>query len=335
MHSVLGARYDKRGDYHGYVKGERLDALHAVERDVLHAGKQAAGCLCGDHNAGLHIAGIDRWGLEASTVLCEKCGLVRVSPRWEDETYINIYKNYFWALQSGTSTITKERFDLSVRRAEASVEYLKSFTELAGKRILELGCSYGAALSRLKETGAELVGYDWDAQIIELGRGYGDVDLRLGGADHALAAGEKPYDLVIMRHVLEHVLDPVAELSKIRQLLGKDGVLFIEVPGFLNQQEYSPDPLAIFNAFHVYGFCLETLICLMESQGFMLLNGDERITSIWRPCDVQHPMAWESASRAARVLEFMKQMEARRMKESGFTSKLRAALSNFISRSGS
>src|SRR5262249_60276142 len=38
------------------------------------------------------------------------------------------------------------------------------------------------------------------------------------------------FDLVFMSHVIEHVLDPVATVAKIRSLLKPGGVLYLETP---------------------------------------------------------------------------------------------------------
>ncbi|MGB1103629.1 MAG: class I SAM-dependent methyltransferase [Crocinitomicaceae bacterium] len=42
------------------------------------------------------------------------------------------------------------------------------------------------------------------------------------------------FDLIIMRHVLEHFLDPLTVLKRIREVLSEDGVLYIAVPNNLN-----------------------------------------------------------------------------------------------------
>ena len=41
------------------------------------------------------------------------------------------------------------------------------------------------------------------------------------------------YDLVIMRHVLEHFLDPLAVMKKVRKVLSRDGLLYLAVPNNL------------------------------------------------------------------------------------------------------
>ena len=41
---------------------------------------------------------------------------------------------------------------------------------------------------------------------------------------------EKKFDIIIVRHVLEHLLDPLNSLKKVRETLTHSGVAYIAVP---------------------------------------------------------------------------------------------------------
>jgi len=309
---VLGGRYGRLGEFHRYIQGEREDARQGILREILDAVRHDIPCLCGAVG-GVVLATIDRWGLPCREFLCPECGLLRVSPRWDDATYGRIYAGPFWKLQSGSAAITRDRFDLSVERGRPFAETLTRFTSVHGKRVLELGCSYGAGLVRLAGAGAaSLVGYDWDENILETGRGYTGFDLRRGGVDAALADHPAGVDIVVLRHVFEHILDPFGEGVKLRKLLAPGGLLFIEVPGVMNPEEWSPDPMGFFNAFHVYSYCLRTLSRVMERCGFMLVAGDEHLFSLWKPVDNPEVHKWEDRRAAERVLSFIGAMERRK-----------------------
>lgn len=43
------------------------------------------------------------------------------------------------------------------------------------------------------------------------------------------------YDLILMKHVLEHFIDPVAELKRMAVNINIDGQIYIEVPGVLSK----------------------------------------------------------------------------------------------------
>ncbi len=282
--SVLGDRFDKLCRYHSYINGERLVARDVISKKIVPKARFIdVPCLCGSLYNDIPIASIDRWGLSAHTVLCKECGLIRLHPRWDDETYYRIYNKYYWQLANGNKDIDEKRFWLSVERSAESMEDLTQRVDITGKKILEIGCSYGAALFRLKNSGAnKLVGYDYDKDVLELGRAYTELDLREGGLQGALDNGER-YDVVILRHVFEHFLDPENEGRLLKKLISPQGYLFIEVPGVFDStpSEWKRDLYERMDVFHSFYYSIGTLNSVLTSCGFHFVSGTERIYSLW------------------------------------------------------
>ncbi len=306
---VLGQRYTRRGKAHQYITGERLKAREAILEASKGADFVQNSCLCGSSGDDLLLATIDRWGLPVSAVLCQNCGLIRLNPRWENTTYIDIYQKYFWPLQTGSFEVTKERFQLSVTRAEKFVDVITSRLNLTGLNVVEIGCSYGAGLHALKGTGATLVGYDYDERILQLGKEFTGLDLRAGGLKAALDHKEK-FDVVILRHVFEHFLDPLNDAQSLKQLLSEKGKIFIEVPGVFNAKEWSPEPLMVFNAFHTYYYSLKTLTNVLQSCGFVGDGrNDEEIFSIWSLGTSVNEVSWPDRVGVQKTLDFLLERE--------------------------
>ena len=274
---ILGARYDVIGDSHTPflqdVRGKaRLEILHLFEGNET----ESIPCLCGEDSENQFdvLAGIDRSALPVRNVICKTCGLIRIHPRYKHSIYEHIYKNIYWKLMHASKDLTEKRFFFSVKRSEAYAKHLTNNYELAGKRVLEIGASYGAGLYRLKDSGCErLVGYDYDNEFLDKGREYTGLDLRFGGVDEAVRDKEQ-YDLVILRHVFEHFLDPSRELIGLSKLLEKNGMLFIEVPGVYNMTFWYDDPLHYFDFFHPYSYTLGTLKNVMMKNGYVLHEGN-------------------------------------------------------------
>jgi len=319
MKPFLGKRYSRIGSTHSYIQGDRAKAIEAIITEILpKANKVTVPCLCGKNNSkDILLAEIDRWGLSAATVLCTHCGLIRINPRWDDATYDLIYREYFWPLQIGSFDISYDRFILSVKRAQPFVDYLKAQMDLKGKNILEIGCSYAAGLYSLKNTGAQLTGYDYDERILSVGKKYTGLNLKKGGIQEALNEGNQ-FDIIILRHVLEHFLDPVKELEKIKLLLKDQGFLFIEVPGIFNLQEINYDPLMYFNAFHIFSFALGNLIRLLNIASFELIYGDEKIFSLWKKRDGYPPIDWEDRILVDKIKKYIYRLETNHRKRQNY-----------------
>jgi len=306
----LGKRYSRLGSFHDYLKEPVRDKARQriieeiIGREPLHE----IPCLCKRSDRDILLASIDRWGLPCPSVLCMHCGLIRVNPRWEDNVYSTAYSDLFWRMQMGQLDIGQSRFDLSVRRAEPYAHYILENLDLSGKNVLEIGCSYGAGLHALKSSGARLIGYDYDERMLETGRHFTGLDLRCGGTIEALRQEDR-YDLVILRHVFEHMLQPSDELARLRKLLHDGGLLFIEVPGSLQVGPEMSDPMKLFNVFHPYSYTLENLSCVMRKNGFQLVRGDEHIYSLWRGTLEESDVEWQNPVLVKRILGHLSAME--------------------------
>lgn len=115
----------------------------------------------------------------------------------------------------------------------------------SGREIIEIGCGKGFFLEQLQASGFSITGIDpaYDGRNEKVLKT--TFDPALGMA----AEG------IILRHVLEHVSDPVAFLSDIARANGGKGTIYIEVPCF----EWICRHRAWFDVFyeHVNYFCLE------------------------------------------------------------------------------
>jgi len=108
----------------------------------------------------------------------------------------------------------------------------------AGGRVLEVGSGHGLLLFLcLRDLGmAEAVA--WDLSQVSLDQTKEALS-RLGSLDRARFAvqdmhkaepGEQPFDLIILSHLLEHLEDPVDALVRLKPLVAKRGLLFVNVP---------------------------------------------------------------------------------------------------------
>lgn len=91
---------------------------------------------------------------------------------------------------------------------------------LKGRELIEVGCGKGLFLEQLQRDGFRITGLDptYEGNNPAIVREYftADTGLRADG--------------LILRHVLEHVRDPIAFLERIREANGGGGTIYIEVP---------------------------------------------------------------------------------------------------------
>jgi SAM-dependent methyltransferase len=135
-------------------------------------------------------------------------------------------------------------------------------------RILDVGCGSGDFLVALRDRGWEVYGTEFSETAAGLARARG-----ITVANSAASLVEFPdgyFDAVTLWHVLEHLPEPLAGLTKIGRVLRPDGLLVVEVPNSaswsfrLCRQHW--DPLKIPQ--HLQHFTPATLTRALALAGF-------------------------------------------------------------------
>jgi len=99
-----------------------------------------------------------------------------------------------------------------------------------GTKVLDIGSGRGALAAYLKDSkGCDVTANDVNDKALAICRKKG-----LKTAKFDLESGKIPgaYDVIVLSAVLEHLVDPLAALEKLKKSLKKDGRLVILVPNF-------------------------------------------------------------------------------------------------------
>jgi 2-polyprenyl-3-methyl-5-hydroxy-6-metoxy-1,4-benzoquinol methylase len=198
---------------------------------------------------------------------CDGCRFAFVADPWTD--FAQIYDERYYAGE-GADPLVDYAFELSdpgrtIRGYEwrgiaRVVEQLAG--PLRGQRWLDFGCGNGGLVRHLRaHAGVDAVGFE-DGAIAASARAAG-IPL-LGGAE--LPAGGS--DVVTAIEVIEHVLDPVAELRAIRQLLRPGGLLFLTTGNAAPFAERLAQWRYVVPEIHISFFEPSTLELALRAAGF-------------------------------------------------------------------
>ena len=232
----------------------------------------------------------DFLGLAQETSLCMSCGLVFEATRPDEESTKHFYQSNLYRRMFGEHRDDRDytrqyshnaavQFDLD-RYAQ---EYLYLFVEQQGldyQTVCEVGAAGGWNLAPFQDAGKTVMGFEPDHKMIGIGADYG-IPLQQGFIDEVTGT----YDLVFLRHVLEHLNDPVRHLKALRPAVGK--YLLLEVPGFVASIPKIQLP-------HYFYFSANTLSVMAARAGFELVTSacvrsNDYIFALYRKAETDLP----------------------------------------------
>lgn len=176
---------------------------------------------------------------------CEKCKYGILHPRaskYEDTLQFYSVEDRPFYTHSNESSNDKTQTDIKLSerlllhlawRFDKGVELSAStIDKLIGKKatILEIGCGAGQLLLDCQKLGHSVLGIEPDpeARKVSLDKG---LQVKNGTAESLPDQLQKKYfDVIVMKHVLEHCLDPILALSNLKELLKPGGIFVCEVP---------------------------------------------------------------------------------------------------------
>ena len=170
---------------------------------------------------------------------CKKCNLYISGNTKQEviETVSELYKGDYWNERNSETSINSEYTDTDSqgKRRNWVSQFLYTKQYITGKTLLEIGVGAGQSILWFEEEGFDVSGIEPDGRNVSminkvLKRG------KVAKASVEEFSSDKVFDVIWMSHVLEHLIEPVNFLKKIRNNLKKNGIFFIEVPNC----EYEP-----------------------------------------------------------------------------------------------
>jgi len=227
--------------------------------------------ICTAHNdknflTATSIAYIDNeWiPIKSYVTRCRICSLV----------YNNIIPNKksLSLIYERSSYSNRDKNPTHIKNIQEQVKYVKRF--FSRKNYVSL--DVGSALDKFSEI---LRAEGWQAYEIEPS----SVSMAYNGLNGKFIfhqnveefQGSKKFDLISLRHVLEHLRNPINVLKKLSGNLSPNGKVFIEVP---NLRKAKPlDVNSFFRFLHLYHFTPNSLSNILKKSGYEIIDSDDKI----------------------------------------------------------
>lgn len=201
-------------------------------------------------------------------IRCSKCGLLAQDPKPRKGQIASFYPSDYRSHHK----FNKKEFFYIVKNLQLwffAKQIERLLTNKNEAEVLEIGCGNGSLLLAFKDMG---VGHLWGTDISPVARN----ELLEKGIVFKTANIEvifpfrKQFDMIILNHVFEHLLNPIFVLAACKAHLKKGGKIIIATP---NSDSLD---LALFNKFwdginaprHFYIFGVRSMTHITESLGF-------------------------------------------------------------------
>lgn len=111
------------------------------------------------------------------------------------------------------------------------LQFIHAYTELEGKRIVDVGCGGGILSEGLARMGADVLGVDLSAELLDIAELHGlesgiKVSYRKVSAEALAEEQPAQFDVVTCMEMLEHVPNPVSIVKACAKLVKPGGKLF-------------------------------------------------------------------------------------------------------------
>ena len=218
------------------VSPDRRARIAAVAYNYAAQPKRAvATCnLCGGREC-VTLTHRDRYGYPAEAHGCRRCGLVFLNPVMTAEAYASFYARTYRPLVSAYHGRRIDAQTIQIEQREYAVErgnFIAPFLERRPvKRMLDIGGSTGVvahAWARRFDLEATVL----DPAPLETAEAQALGLETIEGLVERHDFGARRFDVVVLCQTIDHLLDIAGTLSRVRELITDDGLLFLDIVDF-------------------------------------------------------------------------------------------------------
>ena len=162
-------------------------------------------------------------------VKCKSCDLIYVSPTFDYNHYINLYKKNEY--QKITKKLSEKSHNYRRKRfGRERIKILKKFFNRdKTPTVLDIGCATGFFIEEAKKIGWKTLGLELNPSAVSFAKKRG---LNVKNIDFLKTKFDQKFDIICAFDVLEHLIDPKKIIKKAYKYLKKGGLLFVYVPNW-------------------------------------------------------------------------------------------------------
>ena len=196
-------------------------------------------------------------------VRCKLCDLTYINPRLSPEALEDLYNSN----EISPQHYYEEHISQDILHFKKRLAIIERYKKSGS--MLDIGTNIGTMLKVAKDAGWTVRGVEFNHDAVKFGNEHFGVNIEDRDFTKAKFDPES-FDLITMNDVIEHVIDPVATLREVHNILKKDGILFMTTPniGTLMAKLFGKSWLHLKPNEHLTYFSPKTMRTLLEKSGF-------------------------------------------------------------------
>jgi SAM-dependent methyltransferase len=191
-------------------------------------------------------------------IVCKVCKTFRTFPYPEiDYKEREFYCEHYLRNETLFRGFAKELGDIIIRHKTQG-------------RVLDIGCAVGFVLEETRQIGFDAEGIDLNKKAVDIARSKG-FSVKCCEIEKA-GYPEGYFDVVVLNHILEHIIEPNKFIRDIERILKEDGILVIGVPNLnsLVARLYRTYWYGWGLPEHIWHFDRKSLVTLLSQTGFTI-----------------------------------------------------------------
>jgi len=158
---------------------------------------------------------------------CPRCGFGAVRPLPATEYLAYYYNEIYWQHAGQRPSGNEIHPDFE------NIQALVNKYNPGARRIYECGCGPALLLAGFKNAGYEVFGQDYSVEAARIASDLFGISVNVAPLN---ILPDWPCDVVLLRHVIEHSLDPCSDLERVFSLLRENGIVVVITPNMCSLQ---------------------------------------------------------------------------------------------------
>ena len=210
-----------------------------------------------------------------SIIKCNECNLMWSSPMpTEDELTLHYnfyYKRRFQRILKSSLKFFRDIITLKYIREYYFLKNTMKYSHI--KKFLDYGCGEGEMLIIGKKFGWDCTGTEYSKELSEK---YNKLKIRVIVAKdfENSTLEQNNYDLILFKHLIEHIKDIPSFLNQAKKYLSKNGIIAIKTPSntSLRAKTKTANWHYVNPPEHLWSFNINNFKLLLENNGFEVLK---------------------------------------------------------------